>query len=694
MCAQRWAVMFSYTIDYAPILKSKTYKKRGRDGSIEYVNYAFSFDTETSSFYINDKKQCCMYLWGFGYGDKVVTGRTWADFLDMYEDIVKTLKLSYNKRIIVYVHNLGYDFQFLRKHLDWVKVFSVDEREPLYAVTKEGVEFRDSYLLSGLSLAKTAENLTKHQIKKLVGDLDYDLIRHTSTPITDKEMGYLINDCLVVTAYIEEQMDMYGNIAHIPYTKTGKVRKWCRDYINHHQDKWLYRDLMNTLTLDDFSYKLCKEAFAGGFSHANAFHVGEVLNNLESFDFTSSYPAVMCSELFPMSRPYKVHIRDVNHLRELSKKYNIICNVSIYDLESTIFYEHYISVSKCLKILLPVQEDNGRVVNAKAINITLTEIDLDIIMNAYKWSKIVFNQAIAFVKMPLPRAFLECVYHFYEGKTTLKDVQGKEEEYQNLKEMLNALFGCCVTDIIRNQNTYDIINNEWGGAEPSDEGIDDYNNKRNRFLYYPWGVYITAYARKNLWSGIFELQHDYVYADTDSLKVLNYEKHKDYFLQYNQKIQKKLERVLQMTCAKGDYKPKNVKGVEKILGTWEREHSIVKYKTLGAKRYLCYYGNDNWLLTVAGLSKSYGSKYLIEKYKDVDNIFKHFEDEMSIPAEYTNKKTHTYIDGEMVGEITDYLGNKEYYHELSGIHLSECSFEMSLSNAFRDYLLGIRDSII
>lgn len=678
-------------IDYTNIKKAKITRKRGREGRIEYINYAFSFDTETSSFTIGDEKQCCMYLWGFGYGDKCITGRTWSEFLDLYEEIIRELKLSYTRRIIIYVHNLGYDFQFFRKHFNWAHIFSIKEREPLYAVTQEGVEFRDSYLLSGLSLAKTADTLTKHNVKKMVGDLDYDLVRHPETPITEKEMGYLINDCLVVTAYIEEQIEQYRSVAYIPYTKTGKVRKWCRKYILNHQDKWLYKEKMAELTLDDDSYRMCKEAYTGGFSHANPMHVGQVLNNVESFDFTSSYPAVMCSECFPMSAPEHITIKNTKEYCELARKFNIICNVSFLNIRSKINFEHYISSSKCLQILLPCQEDNGRLVRAQGINITITEIDFQIISKCYEWEDIRFNEAIIFQSDPLPRAFLECVYHFYVGKTKLKNVYGQEEEYQNLKEMLNSLYGMCVTDILKDEWVYDTEDNEWNGSRPSADTIDDYNEKKNRFLYYAWGIYITAYARRNLWSGILELKDDYIYSDTDSLKVLNYEKHKDYFDKYNKRIVEKLEWVLSVTKAKGDYKPKTVDGKEKILGVWDREHSIKKFKTLGAKRYLCYYGDKNYMLTVAGLSKSFGSQYLLNTYKTVPKIFEAFQDNLYIPPEYTNKKTHTYLDNEMVGKVTDYLGNTYIYHELSGIHLSNASFNLTLSEMFRRYLLDIED---
>lgn len=681
--------------DYNKILKIKTSKKRGKEGSIEYINYAFSFDTETSSFYSpQGEKQCCMYLWGFGYGDKCYVGRTWGEFLDLCEELHNQLNLSVERRIIVYVHNLGYDFQFFRKHLKWYKVFSIKEREPLCVVTTDGIEFRDSYLLSGLSLAKTAEGLTKHSVRKMVGDLDYELIRHTETPITDEEMGYMINDCLVVTAYIEEQMEQYGNIVHIPFTKTGKVRKWCKDYIMHHKDKWNYVKLIKSLTLDMEDYQLCKEAYAGGFSHANAFHVGEVLENVESFDFTSSYPAVMCSELFPMSRPYKVVIKNVEHLKELTKKYCVIFNADFHNIQSKISYEHFISKSKCLKIALPEVEDNGRLVSAKAINITLTDVDFWVIERAYTWDKIKFGKAIVFVKNPLPRALLECVYHFYEGKTTLKGVEGKEEEYQNLKEMLNSLYGMCVTNIIRDDWVYDLDENEWAGSQTGSEGIEEYNNKKNRFLYYPWGVFITAYARRNLWTGIFELKHDYVYADTDSLKVLNYDKHKEYFEKYNKWIISKLDYILKLSKAEGTYCPETIKGEKKYLGTWDREHSIKMYKTLGAKRYLCYYGDKDFMLTIAGLSKSYGMDYLKKKHRTIKGIFDAFQNDMYIPEDFTNKKTHTYIDKEMTGYVTDYLGNKCIYHELSGIHLSKCSFQLSLSKLFIDFLLGLENEYI
>ncbi|WP_442514418.1 hypothetical protein, partial [Pseudomonas promysalinigenes] len=59
---------------------------------------------------------------------------------------------------------------------------------------------------------------------------------------------------------------------------------------------------MDDLTIDKDTYIQLKRAFMGGFTHANANYSNKVLTDVSSVDFTSSYPSVMISEQFPMSR--------------------------------------------------------------------------------------------------------------------------------------------------------------------------------------------------------------------------------------------------------------------------------------------------------------------------------------------------------------------------------------------------------
>ena len=86
------------------------------------------------------------------------------------------------------MHNLSYEFQFIRRQFEWDKIFFLDVRKPVYAVTKTGIEFRCSWKLSSKSLAKVGEDLQKYTVHKKTGDLDYKLIRTSITlPFESKE---------------------------------------------------------------------------------------------------------------------------------------------------------------------------------------------------------------------------------------------------------------------------------------------------------------------------------------------------------------------------------------------------------------------------------------------------------------------------------------------------------------------------
>ena len=157
-------------LDYEVV---KTNKK------IEYVNLPCGFDIETTSTTHGGTKAAFMYIWaiGVGHGGAVYYGRTWGEFIELCTTLQDSLELYEDRRLVVYVHNLGYEFQFMRKYFEWLEVFAVAERKPLKALCSYGIEFRCSYMLSGFSLESTARNLVKHTVKKMVGVLDYSLIR-------------------------------------------------------------------------------------------------------------------------------------------------------------------------------------------------------------------------------------------------------------------------------------------------------------------------------------------------------------------------------------------------------------------------------------------------------------------------------------------------------------------------------------
>ena len=661
---------------------------------LTYYNIECSFDIETNSTYHNGDKVAFMYIWAFGIADLKIYGRTWEEFQALMELFSTIFELEKDKRIICYIHNFSFEFQFMRKYFEWTEVFAISERKPIKALTSLGIEFRDSYILSGFSLAKTAENLSSHTIEKMTGDLDYSLLRTKDTPLTEKEMGYVEKDIVIILYYINEQIEQYGDLHKVPLTNTGRVRKYVERncyYTNTNHRKssrgkyHRYRKLMQSLTLTTSDYMIAKQAFQGGFTHANSHYTGQTLENVSSIDFTSSYPAVMLAELFPMSKAEYVEVKDTDHFLELLKTYHVIFEATFTNIQTTIEQENYLSESKCRHIENSIL-NNGRIFRADKLTTTITEVDFSIIRKAYNWDSFNISNVHIFQKGYLPKSIIESVLELYKGKTELKGVEGKEVEYGLAKGMLNSVYGMSVTDIVRDETDY--VNHEWE-SNPALIGteIEKYNDKKNRFLFYIWGVYITAYARRNLWTGILTMKDDYVYSDTDSIKLLNYEKHLPYIEKYNEVTIKKMELMCDYyKLDVNDLKPKNIQGIEKPIGVWDFEGTSEKFKTLGAKRYLTL--TDNKLeLTVAGLSKKNGLEYMIEQCGgNYHKVFDYFNDELYIPAERTGKMTHTYIDESITFIATDYLGNSTEVTTQSGVHLESVDFTLSLSKQYANFI--------
>lgn len=668
-----------------------------KDGNT-IMNEAISFDIETTSTYYqkDGKSEKCafMYVWMLDIFDKTIIGRTWQEFIETMSTITNHFSLSgIKKRIIIYVHNLAYEFQFIRKWFKWIKVFSLSRRKPLYALTTTGIEFRCSYRLSGYKLEKIGEQMG---IEKLP-DFDYRKIRHFKTKLTPREYEYCIHDVKIVCAYIRQKIkEEDNNISEIPLTKTGYVRRYVRNQTLRGKNRCFYKQAIRELTLEPEEYLMAKRAFAGGFTHAGFLHSGKESKNVTSFDFSSSYPTVLISEKYPMTKGRKIEsITQQEFFSIMEAEECCIFTIELINVCQVFPCESYISESRCSELEKPVV-NNGRVVSARRLIIDITSVDFNIISKVYTFAISRIGHMYIYDKYYLPTTFVECILHFYNVKTQLKDVEGKETEYMNGKENLNSLFGMCVTDIVRDIIEYD-NKGGWLKAEKKSEDeynefvsnqLDKENSKKSRFLFYLWGVFCTAYARKNLWSGIIECKSDYLYSDTDSVKITNAEEHKKYFDTYNKEIISKLEKALTYhNLPHSLLKPKNKKGEEKPLGIWDFDGYYLRFKAIRAKSYMYLSAKDNeYHMTVAGLNKKVAMKYLETK----GDPLKQFKTGMKIPAEHTGKLTHTYIDEPFTLKITDFQGNTAVVHERSCIHLEPTEFHLSLAKAYSDFLKGMR----
>ena len=738
--------------DVDDILNSvkKCSKRTNRQSRVEYYNIPIAFDTEASSWYNEaGDKRACMYAWTVGINGKVIFGRTHDELMYVFNRISQVLHLYSKLRVICYAHNLAYDFQWIAKRMKFDKIFALDKREVVYAISDLGIEFRCSFILSNFSLAKVGENLLTYKVEKKVGDLEYNLVRHTETPLTSQEIGYCLNDSLVVMAYIQESIERNDNdITKIPLTNTGYVRSYFRNACLHGDDEKeskKYKNLIRKLTLEVDEYDLLKRLFAGGFTHANYLYVGQVLENITSYDLTSAYPSMMVAQRYPMSKGVK--ITEPMSIEQFHKYLDTYCcafTIKFKKLEAVVNgYDTMISISKCLNEDAIRNDDytlinNGRIYRCNECITSMTEVDYEYISWLYDFDEndIEIYEMWIYQRGYLPTPFIKALLELYKKKTIYKGDKEHEAEYQHTKGEFNASYGMTVMDVCRDVIEFipENMKDSWTKTKCNrEEVITKYNKNRDRFTHYAWGCWVTSYTRQVIATAIIRCGADYVYSDTDSIKIANADDHKDYFDEYNAYITRALR--LAMDYHKMDYswiEPETLKGDKKPLGVWDFDGFYTRFKTLGAKRYLVEYYDDveerlKLKLTVSGLNGrpcftrkivKNGKEVTVEftddelraipmekitdaltymrKVCDFDNtrVFEFFtagttdETSMLIPAGKTGNSIHTYIDYETSGEVTDYLGNTAPYHEYSSIHMEGSTYKSSLAGKFADFLKG------
>lgn len=652
----------------------------------KYDNTIYTFDIETTSYIILDSKQynslkydslsedeqarcekkSCLYLWQFGINENVYYGRTYEElkiFLEILEFYVPEKKY-------IFVHNLSFEFQFLRNIFEFETVFARKSRKPMKCILQDfNIELRCSLFLSNCSLEKLTENYNL-PVKKLTGKLNYNKIRHSKTKLTKEEIEYAKYDCLVLYHYIKKEIETYINIKDIPLTSTGKVRKELQELTR--TDYKYKNNVRKSVNVDGNIYNLLINAFAGGYTHSNRAYTNEVIKNVVSKDIASSYPFVMVTQKFPSTKFKKISVKKFENL---NKKFAYLIRVRFKNISCN-FYNTFISYSKCKKIVKG-RYDNGRVISAEELEIVLTDVDLRFIFNTHTFGSYEFLEVYYSFYDYLPKKLIEFILEKYVLKTELKGIEEKKDFYAITKAMFNSIYGMCVTNNIKDDVIFS--KNEWYEEELTDEKILQLLEKEEKrgFLSFSYGVWVTAYARNNLLENIVKYDEYLIYADTDSLKLLaNYDK--TILENYNNNVLKQIEKVCNdLKLDKNKYCPKDKYGKIHTIGFFEDDGEYKEFITQGAKKY-AYKDFENKIhITVAGVPKS-GSKGL-KKLKD-------FKDDFVFEYKYTGKNTLFYCEEMEEFLLTDYTGKKLNVKDKYGIALLPTTYRLSKSVEYSELL--------
>lgn len=571
-----------------------------------YIEHLMTFDIETSTIEKTDGSfEGYMYHWQVCIDGFVCFGRTWKEFLTFLSKMNRALK-NYNEqhKLICYIHNFSYEFQFLYSWIKLTNVFAIDKRKPLKAISKDfNIEFRCSYLLSNMNLKKFIENTPNAHYFKGSGDLDYKKVFTPKSILTMSELGYCYNDVMGLYEAIIYLL-REDTLTTIPLTSTGYVRRECRN--NMRKNKKNRKQFLD-LKLDDKLYQLCKDSFRGGNTASNRYKTNFINYDVSSYDMSSAYPYAMISGLYPITPFQEETITSLDMLDDYNNRY---CTLAYYSFENVKLKKGipfpYIPYSKCIEFIAPSYDTqfkgkeycyNGRVLEADFIKIAMTNYDYQIFINQYEYDEnnVRVEDFYYSYKGFLPKEFTDTVLEFFTLKSQLKGKEGKEYEYMKSKNKLNSLYGMIVTDIIRQEN---LFNDQWEKGENST--LEEYYSKRNNFLTYQWGLFVTAICRTNLQKAIDKIGLDCVYIDTDSLKYCG--SHDEVFEHINQEmidwcIQNDIINYVEV----GNHKY--------FLGLFDKEKGYDEFVTLGAKKY-AFNQNGKIGITVAGLNKKSGAKEL------------------------------------------------------------------------------------
>ena len=723
---------FDYPQDdvYVPkAIPSETFNVKSRKGSFttKYIRVNMAMDIETTTVDVNGEKYSVPYIITTGLHKPhtneffIYHTRNWKDTQDLYDELSRVYgvgdkywdksKKQYvhygeykraRRVLICFVHNLSYEFSFCRKELDFddgdFSFFSKDSRKAMKATLSDGIDFRDSSALTNSSLEQLSKMFTTH---KKVKDLDYKKIRNTKTPLLNEERRYINDDVIILNEFEDVYFDRFCVEGYQPpMTNTARLLLQVRLKMQekNYDPSEIHKMQPPARDID----KEQKYLFRGGFVHANINYLDEVVEVLMR-DITSSYPASMLMKYVPMSAFQPIALSKTEWLRGdepadfkwLLANKCVKMTVAYYGLR-TITAHSYESYSK-LMAYKPLEGDvtqgldNGRIQKCEMLQTMHTELDYEIYNMLYDWDAMEIIDIKYAERGMLPDFLLESVCGDYMTKNRLK-VAGLSgtTDYTLAKVNVNTYFGMCCKSIYTNTVKYKYDSAMWYSEEQ-----DCFNMKReldSRFLNYEWGVWITSQSRAKLVRMICAIEKaggQVIYYDTDSIKYIPSPdgKTEELFEAENQRIanERKNFPMLQDPAFGG----KSGKG----LGEWDSEHNDctgkpdkVRFKTLGAKRYL-YYCKDGaweyskaigwykpevgWHLCVAGLPKV-AVKFL------PDNAFEFFSEHgFKFEGADTGKLRPEYRDEEYSVTVTDDYGNSEVLTAKSGVSLVETDFDIT-----------------
>ena len=609
--------------------------------------------------FVYDHVAAYAYAFMITIADHSLLCRRWDQILTVLKQMRKYAR-KHNASWFVWIANESFEFQFFRTRLKIKSVFAKQSRQPLY-FNIDRIHFADALAITGGSLEHLSKTYTRTQ--KQVGSLDYSKPRSWKTPLTDTEKNYCFCDTEILSEFFDYIKQTY--IDHdlpIPYTQTGIIREEVKTGARSAHGVMQFIQSALPVSRKEYDAWMSK-LFRGALTHACAFLANTVHENVYGYDITSSYPAVMLQEYYPMSQFLPVNLQHDGHLitDPLIETHCCMFIADFYGINALTMH----TIESHHKIITEsgALYDNGRLISANHIRVHMTELDYENYLMFYKWDRIEISCAKAAARGRLPNYLLQPLLKWYVKKLQLKKwckQHGINPDdyppYRIAKAMVNSFYGLTVQRLRFLSPKYDCDRNIW--TETITE--KSYSSAcKNAVLLPQWGIWITAHARHRIAAMIHridpgKLNSRVIYYDTDSLYCTA--DVSDLIDQYNAEI-----------AAKNQNLPPECHDLG-LFDTIGKTGHFAKFKTIGAKRYIKQTDDGKIIATVAGLNgEAFVNKYGDRSF-DVFNL-----DGFLIAAGESMKLTSIYVD-EPTRDIIDGVP----MYEKSSVALADIDFSVSV----------------
>lgn len=495
----------------------------------------FSCDFETNNY----EDDCRVWSWGLDniYTGTYESGKTLDEFMH---------RIQLLPSCILYFHNLKFDGSFILNWLlrhDYNHVVKKNVSDELrrgefttlisdmgqwYTVEIQfrnghNVRIIDSLKILASDLAGVAKSFGMEEGK---GEIDYEMYRPLGYEPTKSEKDYQKQDCKIMSTALKYMLE--SKQTHI--TAGSNALADYRKRLEKNFERWFPK-------LDDMVDEFIRTSYRGGWVYVNPDYKGKVISEGIVLDINSLYPFMARYKLLPYGKP-----QSFNGRYQPDKSYPLYVQRLKCRFEAKKGKLPTIQIKKSSRF---IDTEYVTTSNGEVVELTLTNVDLDLLFDHYKVTRIEWLGGFKF------RGATGMFDDYIDFWMSRKMKASENEDYATRtlsKLMMNSLIGKFgKRPKGRSKIPYledDTLRFRLG--EEEDQGS----------LYIPIACFVLAYARDYTIRCAQKNKKRFCYADTDSLHLI------------------------------GENVPDNLE-IDKVkLGAFKREHEFRRAKFIGAKCYI------------------------------------------------------------------------------------------------------------